>query len=69
MEAAYQEEMAIQRAQEKREKALNISKSILEDLVSEAMTISDNYWELFTPVASTSEKTMTSEDLWNMLQK
>ena len=68
MEAAYQEEMAILRAEEKHKKALKISKSILDDLVSDAMEVSENYWELFK-APNTSEKKMTSNDLWNMLNK
>ena len=68
IEAAYQEEMAILRAEEKHKKALKISKSILDDLVSDAMEVSENYWELFK-APNTSEKKMTSNDLWNMLNK
>ena len=68
MEAAYQEEMAILRAEEKHKEALKVSKSILDDVVNEAMEVSDNYWELFK-APNTSEKKMTSEDLWNMLSK
>ena len=48
--------------------ALKISKSILDDVVSEAMEVSENYWELFK-APNTSEKKMTSNDLWNMLNK